>query len=442
VFSKSILSIILITFLVLSFSGQENLVIKRIIPEMPFFGESINVFGDGFLENDNKIYINNTPVNQDFFNLNSVTSNEIKINLLDTLEENNLIVSGNNGAVMQKFRVKSNAKIEYFNPVSYTLVYEIKIRNIRAPDPKDMVYIHIPQPVLSNGLTVFTSVSVDPKPLSKQDNGVLVYSLDANTKEFIFKQELQVTTRYEKVTADNTADLVAYDTDMEYYKYYTRTENPFIIPEHVSIKKLLVRILDDKNSVLSNYGKAQKIYQYVTSRMVHKYPPDNRSPLYSMEKGEGDCLSDNYLFATLIRSAGIPVRLNSGYILYHTYKVGGFHFWADVFIPGMGWVPYDLSFGHNQSFLKAHKYETDAAFYSGGTDGRRIAFCIGRVRLMLPDENGNWAFYKYLDYFQNPVATSFKTKKIFYDYNVNASLKIKDISSLYNEEDDWFKKEK
>jgi transglutaminase-like putative cysteine protease len=437
---KLILSIFFIGFLVLNSVSQQKLIIKEIFPEESFFGESVKVFGQGFLEKENKIFINNMPVNQDFFNLNYITPNEMQINLLDALEDNNLIITNTDGVAIQKFKVKSFAKKEFFNPVSYTIIYEIKIRNIRSPGGNDSVYVHIPQPVWSNDLISFNSVSIDPKPLYVQDNGVLVYSPDVKAKELSFKQEFQVTTRYEKMTYDNTSDLMPYDVDMEYYRYYTRQEFPYIIPEHASIKKLLVRILDDKSASLSNYCKTQKIFQYVTSRMVHKYPPENRSPLYTMEKGEGDCLSDNYLFATLLRTAGIPVRLNSGYILYHSYMIGGLHFWADVFIPGIGWIPYDVSFGHNRFFLKEQKYETDAGFYSGGTDGRRLAFCIGRVRLMLPDENGNWSFYKYLDYFQNPVVTSYQTKKVFYDYSVTANLKIKNISTLYDDEENWFKK--
>ena len=439
--------ILLLIFIVqaVALCPQKKIYISDIIPDDAYFGDTITVTGGGFLEAGNSITLNNKPLSTDNFVLGNINANELQLNLYDVLEDNFFQITNTDGISIKQFKTKSLSKIEYFNPVQYDFSYEVNISNIRPAKKGDIVYVHIPQPVLSNELTFFDVQSVSPQPQYIQDNGVLVYTIDTNrTDRLTFRQEFCITTRYKKVIYDNSADQLHLDFDRqsEFYKYYTREERPFIIPNDITVQKKVADILGENKDSMTDGEKVKKIYQWVSTRMVHKYPPENRSPLFTMQKGEGDCLSDNYLFASLIRAAGYPIRLNSGYIIYHTFLVGGFHFWAEVFIPGTGWVPFDSSFGHSEIFLKEQKYETTTDFYDGGTDGRRISFCNGRVRLMLPDNDGKLEFYRYLNQFQVPVATSKYSKNIFYNYNASKKLSVKKINKLYDELQNKFIKEK
>ena len=53
-----------------------------------------------------------------------------------------------------------------------------------------------------------------------------------------------------------------------------------------------------------------------------------------------DCQLGAALFVSMCRSCGIPSRLLSGYLLYQFTPT--FHYWAEVWIEGRGWVPFDF----------------------------------------------------------------------------------------------------
>jgi len=57
---------------------------------------------------------------------------------------------------------------------------------------------------------------------------------------------------------------------------------------------------------------------------------------------------DNYTVLALLRAVGIPGRFISG-IAYTESKEfpknWGAHGWAEVYFPGTGWVPFDVTYG-------------------------------------------------------------------------------------------------
>lgn len=67
-----------------------------------------------------------------------------------------------------------------------------------------------------------------------------------------------------------------------------------------------------------------------------------------LENREGVCDEITSLFISMLRSLGIPARFVSG-ISYTNLdifeKKWGPHGWAEVYFPGYGWVPYDVTYG-------------------------------------------------------------------------------------------------
>jgi hypothetical protein len=59
-----------------------------------------------------------------------------------------------------------------------------------------------------------------------------------------------------------------------------------------------------------------------------------------LDNGWYDCHLGASLFIALCRARGIPARLLSGYVLYK--QAPGFHYWAEIWIPGQGWLPFDF----------------------------------------------------------------------------------------------------
>jgi hypothetical protein len=59
-----------------------------------------------------------------------------------------------------------------------------------------------------------------------------------------------------------------------------------------------------------------------------------------LDTGWYDCQLGSSLFVALCRARGIPARLMSGHMLYKLAP--GFHYWAEVWIAGRGWLPFDF----------------------------------------------------------------------------------------------------
>lgn len=64
-----------------------------------------------------------------------------------------------------------------------------------------------------------------------------------------------------------------------------------------------------------------------------------------LENRQGVCDEMTSLFISFARSVGIPARFISGTAYTNLDYNFGNHGWAEVYFPGYGWVPYDVTFG-------------------------------------------------------------------------------------------------
>jgi len=85
---------------------------------------------------------------------------------------------------------------------------------------------------------------------------------------------------------------------------------------------------------------------------AERYEEGTQSPIETLEKNSGTCRDFALLFIEAARSLGFGARFVTGY-LYDPKLDGGAamqgaaatHAWADVYIPGAGWVEYDPTNG-------------------------------------------------------------------------------------------------
>jgi len=68
-----------------------------------------------------------------------------------------------------------------------------------------------------------------------------------------------------------------------------------------------------------------------------------QSPIETLDRGWGSCRDFAVLFVEAARSLGFGARIVSGY-MYNPERekdVGTTHAWAEVFVPGAGWITFD-----------------------------------------------------------------------------------------------------
>jgi Transglutaminase-like superfamily len=75
--------------------------------------------------------------------------------------------------------------------------------------------------------------------------------------------------------------------------------------------------------------------------------PGTQSPNETLDRGWGSCRDFAVLFVEAARSRGFGARIASGYLynphqnITGTSDVGSTHAWAQVFVPGAGWITFD-----------------------------------------------------------------------------------------------------
>jgi len=113
--------------------------------------------------------------------------------------------------------------------------------------------------------------------------------------------------------------------------------------------------------------KVEAIYLYIVSNIEYdyeklsnidnRYVPDIEDTLQSQK---GICYDYSALFASMLRSQGIPAKLVKGY----TDKVDGYHAWNEVLIDGQ-WVVIDTTY---DAIIKA--YSPDDGYKKNETEYR------------------------------------------------------------------------
>ena len=127
-------------------------------------------------------------------------------------------------------------------------------------------------------------------------------------------------------------------------------------------------------------AKALALYRHVLGTMRYDKTGigwGDGSAVFACEQRRGNCTDIHSLLIGMARAQGIPARFVIGFPTPSDVSEGvipGYHCWAELYVPDLGWVPVDAS--------EAIKHPRKAAFYFGNLDENRVAFTVGRdIRL-------------------------------------------------------------
>jgi hypothetical protein len=116
-----------------------------------------------------------------------------------------------------------------------------------------------------------------------------------------------------------------------------RLDSPFI-------KKTVEKVVGDETNC---YWIARKIYQYVMSQLKYEMVGGWDVPEVVLQRGRGSCSEYTFAFVALCRAAGLPARYQGSVVVRgdDASLDEAFHRWAQVYLPGYGWVPVDANRG-------------------------------------------------------------------------------------------------
>ncbi len=169
-----------------------------------------------------------------------------------------------------------------------------------------------------------------------------------------------------------------YDTQSPLYQQYT-AEREAHVTATPRLRELAERLTHDEPNP---YRRAARIYRWINARLPHTAGRANATiphiPEYVLRQGHGDSSQRSLLFVTLCRLSGIPARCQSGFRM--TPRTPKPDTWAEIYLEGIGWLPFDLSAG--LSAYAARAGEPD--FYQGGIDSWRMVVSTDFGRPLMP----------------------------------------------------------
>jgi hypothetical protein len=171
--------------------------------------------------------------------------------------------------------------------------------------------------------------------------------------------------------------ILPYDKSAAIYKKYTAEQLP-----HICFTEDLKKLADSITSPADNpVETVTKIYTWFKNNIpwtgALEYSIMPNIPEYVYLNRRGDCGMQTFLFMSMLRSEGIPVRWQSGWMLPPGYE--NLHDWCEIYYEGIGWVPADISYD-----LQASENRDLREFYMSGIDSYRMIVNDGTAGPLFP----------------------------------------------------------
>jgi transglutaminase-like putative cysteine protease len=134
------------------------------------------------------------------------------------------------------------------------------------------------------------------------------------------------------------------DIPSEYLPYIEATD--LINSNDQLIKNKAYEIIkgeDDLYEAVYKIGKwNNENINYSLDSLTEELTQDSR---WVLQNREGVCDELTVLFIAMLRSQGVPAKFISGQSYTNLIPGFGNHAWAEVYFPGKGWIPFDVTYG-------------------------------------------------------------------------------------------------
>lgn len=178
----------------------------------------------------------------------------------------------------------------------------------------------------------------------------------------------------------NRLKIIPYNKTTDLYKIFTSEQLPDIcFTENIKHLADIITGPDDNPALI-----VRKIYSWFkesipwTGALEYSIIPN--IPEYVYKNRRGDCGMQTFLFMSMLRYKGVPVRWQSGWMVPPGEE--NLHDWCEVFYEGTGWVPVDISYDLQKSETTGIK-----EFYLSGIDSYRLIVNDGVAGPLHPEKH-------------------------------------------------------
>lgn len=199
-----------------------------------------------------------------------------------------------------------------------------------------------PRDMQGQEVTSFTT-----NPVAKQTDDTLLFEIknpSLGTYRFDVNYEIRTRAAIQEVDVLVPFPLPPFSSDL--LPYLQATDTIDITNEMIAIASGIASKKDDAYmtiAAIAEWTKQNIVYDLSTIAVEASQPSS-----WVLENREGVCDEMTNLFISFVRSLGIPARFVSGLAYTESElftKNWGAHGWAEVYFPGVGWIPFDIAYG-------------------------------------------------------------------------------------------------
>jgi len=172
----------------------------------------------------------------------------------------------------------------------------------------------------------------------------ILYEWNNPPEELNFYMDYDIKSGFNSVKIKNKIPFPIEDIPYEYQDYLEDTE--LIKSNNVLIKEKAEGIMGDEDDLYEAVHKVaswvKEDINYSLETLTEEITQDS---VWVLQNEKGVCDEITVLFIAMLRSQGIPAKFISGSSYTDVIPGFGNHAWAEVYFPGKGWVPFDVTYG-------------------------------------------------------------------------------------------------
>ena len=204
-------------------------------------------------------------------------------------------------------------------------------------------------PRAGNATLLTHSLIIDPLPSARQDLMDRYGNLITRVEFAGFTDHLRVESHFDVETRATSVPDVAALPPLPWPSGANDAMADYMPPVNIdeSVRAFAAGLASDSGWEATTF--LERLNQTLFTRMDRHIRPEGaaQSPAHTLATGKGACRDLTVLFMTACRSLGIAARFVSGYQAHADTPDGRrhLHAWAEVFLPGAGWLGFDPMHG-------------------------------------------------------------------------------------------------
>lgn len=183
-----------------------------------------------------------------------------------------------------------------------------------------------------------------------EGNSVAVATFDQPTRQLAIESEV-IIQQYN----ESPLDFMVAEYALAYPFSYTADDQvllaPYRIADSVPAENLLAQWIGNfwrTGEPIQSYSLMNKMNDYIHKTFTYQVreEPGVQSAEQTLQCGTGSCRDFALLFMEAAKYLGLAARFVSGYLYDpHSTVAGATHAWAEIYLPGAGWLGFDPTIG-------------------------------------------------------------------------------------------------